>query len=295
MADFSKFGTVLKEGPNFSNSFSGDVGKIAEEKEWLKEVSPGVFLYRQEITGIFTKLRELFEKEVVYPMEFGEMVFSRLLLPQTLADFGCIKYTPELLFEATRGSTTRILDPVQCAPLYEAIRGQTLNYLPLLVYEPGIEPTFRNEKEEELDSFFKAKEFRRLELIYIGTPDQVRETRRTVEKYVLSYLTNLEINWRTTVGEPCCGFPETLDKYKKAQKPDEIPIHDIEVWLPHKEEWREIAGCGIEYDRLVKAFNVGPDQNLWSGCTGLGLNRLAYAFLAQHGFDKENWPAYLRE
>jgi hypothetical protein len=54
----------------------------------------------------------------------------------------------------------------------------------------------------------------------------------------------------------------------------------------------ELCGCSVEGDHLLRQFNVtaSDGRELWSGCVGVGLNRLVLAFLYQHGFDAARWP-----
>lgn len=37
------------------------------------------------------------------------------------------------------------------------------------------------------------------------------------------------------------------------------------------------------------------NQGLWSGCSGIGLERWASAFYTQKGFDPEKWPEAFRD
>jgi hypothetical protein len=37
------------------------------------------------------------------------------------------------------------------------------------------------------------------------------------------------------------------------------------------------------------------NKELWSGCSGIGLERWASAFYAQKGLDPDGWPAAFRE
>ncbi|MDG6221470.1 MAG: serine--tRNA ligase, partial [Candidatus Thermoplasmatota archaeon] len=50
-------------------------------------------------------------------------------------------------------------------------------------------------------------------------------------------------------------------------------------------------------DKYTKTFNIKSQtpKELWSGCTGIGLERWTAAFLAQKGLDPEKWPARFRE
>ena len=46
-----------------------------------------------------------------------------------------------------------------------------------------------------------------------------------------------------------------------------------------------------------KGFNVKSqgNQELWSGCSGIGLERWASAFYAQKELDADGWPEAFRE
>jgi len=50
----------------------------------------------------------------------------------------------------------------------------------------------------------------------------------------------------------------------------------------------EICGCSVEGDHLTRDFGIVHSDRapLWSGCCGIGLNRLVLALLYQHGFDE---------
>jgi len=48
--------------------------------------------------------------------------------------------------------------------------------------------------------------------------------------------------------------------------------------------------------KYTDAFNVkGQKADLWSGCSGIGLERWTVAFLAQKGLDPEKWPKAFRD
>ena len=58
------------------------------------------------------------------------------------------------------------------------------------------------------------------------------------------------------------------------------------------QDFDEIGGCTVEGDHHLISFDIRRDDGgpLWSGCCGIGLNRLAIGFLFQHGFDPSDWP-----
>jgi len=63
------------------------------------------------------------------------------------------------------------------------------------------------------------------------------------------------------------------------------------------QDFDEIGGCTIEGDHHLESFDIACDDGgpLWSGCCGIGLNRLAIGFLFQHGFDEAQWPDQVTE
>ncbi|HUR67929.1 MAG TPA: hypothetical protein VM370_01685 [Candidatus Thermoplasmatota archaeon] len=44
-------------------------------------------------------------------------------------------------------------------------------------------------------------------------------------------------------------------------------------------------------EKYTDAFNIkGQKADLWTGCSGIGLERWTVAFLAQKGLDFDKWP-----
>jgi seryl-tRNA synthetase len=257
-------------------------------------------------------------------------VFPRLIPTQALDSFQLTQYTPELLLTVP-DSPNRILDPVQCVSFYHHLRGSNIEpeRLPLKIVEALGGWTWRNESPDRLDGPYRAKEFARVEHVYVGTPEQVREARRQVTAALTGLLTELGLGWQVVVGSGCMDIPSVIAARNAARGPDDIPVQDIEVPirgalavpLPSAErvsgkhdefedgrlvsmpnssfylDTDELCGCSVEGDHLVASFGVtaGDSGPLWSGCCGIGLNRLVVGFLYQHGFDPNNWPAWVTE
>jgi len=103
--------------------------------------------------------------------------------------------------------------------------------------------------------------------------------------------------------EGCMEIPSLVRMQDEAQQPDEVPVQDIEVPLSSyrperfRPSWaadfderfdlREISGCSAEGSHLTESFRITSTdgQELWSGCCGIGLNRLVAAYLYRHGFE----------
>ena len=80
----------------------------------------------------------------------------------------------------------------------------------------------------------------------------------------------------------------------------EIGTIDYEAPLPYRGEggeWLEFQNVSVNGNKYPSGFNVKcqSGEELWSGCSGVGLERWASAFLAQKGLDPENWPEEFRK
>jgi seryl-tRNA synthetase len=76
---------------------------------------------------------------------------------------------------------------------------------------------------------------------------------------------------------------------------------DFEAYMPYRgnrkiSEWLEFQNLSILGDKYIKAFNIKAQKSeLWSGCSGIGLERWTAAFLAQKSLDPNNWPESFRK
>jgi seryl-tRNA synthetase len=67
---------------------------------------------------------------------------------------------------------------------------------------------------------------------------------------------------------------------------------DYEAVLPYNGNWIEFQNLSVNGEKYPKGFTVKSQSSepLWSGCSGVGLERWASAFLSQKGLDSSNWP-----
>jgi seryl-tRNA synthetase len=76
---------------------------------------------------------------------------------------------------------------------------------------------------------------------------------------------------------------------------------DFEAYLPYRgsredSEWLEYQNLSIIGDKFIRTFNIKAQHGeLWSGCSGIGLERWAAVFLAQKGLEPKNWPKQFRQ
>ncbi len=295
-----EIGNIIENCPSRPVKFNGDAFKTAKEKEWLLEFSEGQFVYTEDITKLFKAFQDIFRREVADRLGFKEWILPRLLPQVVLEKFGGVEYAPSSIFEATQFYEQPInrrkyfLDTVQSASLYYALSKKKIHYtdLPLKVFETIGGYQWRNEQREELHGFDKLFEYLKLEHVYVGLPEQVVASRRMQLERYKELFNELGLVYRVVVGAPCHSSPQNTERYEKARSLDEVPLFDFEFLIPHGDRWLEVCGACVEAGENTRSFGIRTieGKEIWSGCSGVGLNRMVYAFLSQHGFDSDEYP-----
>jgi seryl-tRNA synthetase len=72
---------------------------------------------------------------------------------------------------------------------------------------------------------------------------------------------------------------------------------EIRARLPFKESELAVGSYNYHQDFFGRHLNITlPDGSpAHTGCIAFGLERMAYAFLAQYGLDPDKWPVVVRE
>jgi seryl-tRNA synthetase len=321
-----EIGTVLKRQKTEQQPYGQKVMDKAIEFGWIKPFAPGQFIYTAEWTKLFRILQNGLLERGKNKLGFQEWIFPRKIPKAALDSFKLTQFTPDLLVKSDSNGND-FLDPVQCVSLYHVLRNTVIETkeLPLKIIECLGGWTWRNEDQQSLDGPYRAVEFARVEHVYIGSPEQVTKTRSEVQASLTEFLTELGLSWVVVVGNGCMDIPSITNTRQNAVVPDQVPVQDIEIPIrgalkpdlkrsanfPMESHYfyndgelvaeennafycdtDEICGCSVEGDHLVNDFNIRSSDNdqIWSGCCGIGMNRLLVGFLYQHGFEKSNWP-----
>lgn len=293
-------GDIIEDCLSCPIEFNGNAFKTAKERGWLIEFSEGQFVYTEGITNLFKAFQEMFRREVGEKLDFKEWILPRLLPKEVLEKFGSVEFAPRSIFQATqfyenpKNRRSYFLDTVQSASLYYALAKKKIQCadLPLKVFETIGGYQWRNERKEELHGFDKLFEYLKLEYVYVGLPEQVVNSRRLQAKRYKELFNELGLVYKVVVGAPCHTSPQNTERYEKAGSLDEIPLFDFEFLIPSENRWLEVCGTCVEADENTKSFGIETSggKELWSGCSGVGLNRMVYAFLSQRGFDAKKYP-----
>lgn len=311
------YGTVLEYHRPSNLPLASEVMEEALVRKWVMFFGDGQYVYGRN----WATLVRLLQVELVRRAQligFDEWILPRYIPRRAFDSFKLTQFAPDLLLSA---GPNACLDPVQCISFYEHLRGTVLTSkeLPIRVVEVMGGWTWRNETLEALDGPFRAKEFLRVEHVFCGTPEQVKQSRRDTRKSITGLLTELGLGWQIVVGKGCMDLPSLTQRRLGALVADDIPVQDIEIPIRralHKlpdlptpgttthgilegnrivetasdaDYWDhdEICGCSVEGDHLTTDFGILDEsgQPLWSGCCGIGLNRLVLGLLYQHGFE----------
>jgi len=194
----------------------------------------------------------------------------------------------------------------QCPVIYWSFTNETLadDSLPVLLYER----TANSGRYESggRHGMERVDEFHRIEPVYIGTKEHMLEIRqKMLDRYKKVFNDILELEWRMARVTPFymqqSGGFGVDDQGSEEEAEKSKGTIDFEAYMPYRgsreeSEWLEFQNFSIVGDKYTRAFNIkSQTRELWSGCSGIGLERWSTAFLAQKGLSPEGWPAGFRE
>lgn len=324
---------IVKKSIEKRMEFNGDPLITGLELGWVVQFpSRGQFIYTSKYAALFETIKAILIEEIAKKGGFKPFLLPKLIPFEVMKKMpGYFDSIPEGMFyvcppprepeafdnfkleyklkkdvpidelKKVLKDPAYVLAPAQCEPFwyyYSAITHKSDN-LPLKYYDAS-GYTYRWEGGG-VEGLVRVTEFQRIELTYLGLPEQVVNIRdEIVERGINVADKILDLEWRVTAAAPFYvkESSATFDPYNSK----EVPAYDIEIYLPYRgsrenSEWLEVAGCFVHKKKFVDSFKIKSEGNLeiWTGCTGLGVSRWVAAFLAEKGFKEENWPAIVRE
>ncbi|HRW83163.1 MAG TPA: serine--tRNA ligase, partial [Methanothrix sp.] len=183
----------------------------------------------------------------------------------------------------------------QCPPSWVFFQGRTLpnEDLPIRIFDRS--GTSHRYESGGIHGIERVDEFHRIEIVWMGTQDQVKEeAERLKDCYKRIFEEILELRWRMAWVTPWFMAQEGKTGLSEMTGAGTV---DYEALLPYSGAWIEFQNLSINGDKYPRGFNVKAQsgEQLWSGCSGVGLERWTSAFLGQKGLDPENWPEAFRK
>ncbi|MEA2054298.1 MAG: aminoacyl--tRNA ligase-related protein [Candidatus Thermoplasmatota archaeon] len=305
----------------------------SEEMQKLGWIVPGStkgkWFYRPPAAAIMRAMEKIALEEVVLPLGFNEVIEPMHVSLEMWLKTGHLEGMPGEMYYLCEPSSRdqnqweRFIDLVkitkevpeeelkknlkspkagvcyaQCPNIYFSFSGKTISddSLPILLFERSV-PSNRYESGGR-HGIERVDEFHRIEVVCIGTRAQLISLReKLMERYSHVFNDVLELEWRMAKVTPF--YMQQAGVVGQEEEADKGTI-DFEVWLPYggdrSKEWLEIQNISIIGDKYTKAFNIkGQKSQLWSGCSGIGLERLTIAFLSQKGIDPDKWPTAFKK
>jgi len=301
------------------------------KKDWLKQgPTKGKWFYRPQAAAILKTMEKIAIEEILKPLNFQEIIESNIVPFEVWLKTGHMEGMPGEFYYVSEPKTrdvdkwekfvdlTKITNEIpidelrknlsipkggicyaQCPLIYWSLKGKTISEksLPVLIYDnTAISGRYESGGRHGIE---RVDEFHRIEPVYIGTKKQLLDLREKMlkrYKYVFNNIFDLE--WRMAWVTP--WYMQQAGEIGDESTQDTGTI-DFEAYMPYrgsrkKSEWLEFQNLSILGDKYIKAFNIKSQKSeLWSGCSGIGLERWTTAFLAQKGINPDKWPEKFRK
>jgi seryl-tRNA synthetase len=327
----AEFWKLIWESKEKTPVWLKDPTEEMEHLGWLKQgPTKGKWFYRPQAAAILKTMEQIAIHEVLKPLGFQEVIESHIKPFDIWLKTGHMEGMPYEFYYVVEPKTRdaqdweRFIDltkitkevPVeelqknlsppaaglcyaQCPMIYWSFKGKTIaeSSLPVLVFDKtAISARYESGGRHGIE---RVDEFHRIEPVYIGTREQLLSLReKLLERYKHVFNDIFDLEWRMAWVTP--WYMQQAGKIGDESTQDTGTI-DFEAYMPYRgtpkdSEWLEFQNLSILGDKYISAFNIKAQKSeLWSGCSGIGLQRWTTAFLAQKGIDPENWPKGFRK
>lgn len=185
-----------------------------------------------------------------------------------------------------------LLSPAVCYHLYFALADQPLPRGQLAATAVG--NCFRYESSN-LVSLERMWNFTMREVIFVGDKDFVLENREVSRRFMEDVFAHVGLAYRVeSANDPF--FIGEFRRQAAFQSAFQLKF-EIRAHLPFRNGSLAVGSYNYHQDFFGRHLNITlPDGSpAHTGCTAFGLERMAFAFLAQFGPDPHQWPAEVRE
>jgi len=327
-----QYWSLLTSSPPREPLFRGDPTEEMLRRNWVRSgPTKGKWFLGPTAAHLLRTMERIALEEVLRPLDFQEVVAPHHDSFETLLKTGHLEGLPgefyyvseprtrdpaawerftdlvKITREVPEEELARMVSPpsavscyAQCPTIYWWLSGRTLatESLPLRIFDrAAVSNRYESGGRHGLE---RVDEFHRIEPVFLGPPEALVAFReKLLDRYSRVFNDVLELDWRTAWVTPFYMQQSGRVGVEDAQARVKGTI-DFEAYLPYRgtregSEWLEFQNLSIVGDKYTKAFAIKAQKgDLWSGCTGIGLERWLTAFLAQKGFDPDAWPAEFR-
>ena len=326
-----EFWKLIWESGEKKTNWSKDPTEEMVKLYWIKQgPTKGKWFYYAQAAAIMKTMEKIAIEEVLKPLGFQEIIESHIVPFEIWLKTGHLEGMPSEIYYVSEPASrdvekwerfidlTKITKTVpydelqknisvptagicyaQCPVIYWSFKGKTVSEksLPILVYDKtAISGRYESGGRHGIE---RVDEFHRIEPVYIGTKEQLIDLReKLIDRYKHVFNDIFDLDWRMAWVTP--WYMQQAGKLGETGTKDTGTI-DFEAYMPYRgnrknSEWLEFQNLSILGDKYIAAFNIKSQKSeLWSGCSGIGLERWTTAFLAQRGLDPEKWPGGFRK
>lgn len=285
----------------------------------IQQIHPGLFIWREPVATLLRFLDDMVLQRFAKPFGAHEEIYPNCIPVDGLGKANHFSSFPEHLhFLAHLPNDLEVLDafaenakgvtewkdielpgatrpklvnnPSTCYHCYSARRGSTIEENTALTVVTKCH-RFESANHKE---YGRLLEFSMREVVFLGEPDYVRATRaETLER-----VEQLATDWKLYGELVASNDPFFTNDYKakSAQQHRLAMKMEYRMLIPGKDKRLAMMSSNLHGPTFSKAFGITMGGRLINtGCLGFGLERLALAILAQHGYDPAGWPEGLRE
>ncbi len=320
-------GTIIAQSRSHKFFFEGDPTEEAAKLGWVKKFpGKGQWFYGPQMIALQRAVEEIFLEKLIDKLDFVECMWPKLIpipvmnkmrylegLPEGMYYCSAPRRDPEVfekfkqelvinkevpikLLKEGLKDPSYVLAPAQCEPFYEFFSHEVVDEseLPIKFFDRS-GWTYRWEAggAKGLD---RVHEFQRIELVWLGTPQQVEEIRDSTVEISHQLADEMELTWYTEIGDDPFYLEGRKVEERGIEFPD-VPKYEMRLSVPGQEKGVAVVSANVHGTHFIEGFSIkeAHKHRIWTGCTGVGVSRWIFGFLAQKGFDKENWPEDVRE
>ena len=319
-------GEIIARSGEFETYFEGDVTEKAIELGWIKAFpGRGQWFYGPQMTALQRVFEKILIDNIIEKLGFDECLFPKLIpiptmdkmryldgLPEGMYYCSAPKRDPEVfnkfknelainrevpmdLLKSGLKDPAYVLAAAQCEPFYEFLSHEVIDEkdLPIKFYDKsGWTYRWESGGAKGID---RVHEFQRIELVWIDKPEETSEIRDSTLELSHELATKLELEWYTEIGDDPFYLEGRKVENRGIEFPD-VPKYEMRLKVPGQEKGVAVVSANVHGTHFTEGFSIreAHKHTLWTGCTGFGLTRWLFGFLAQKGFDENNWPELIK-
>ncbi len=205
---------------------------------------------------------------------------------------GCTHHGNVTTPEDSYADASAMLSPTVCHHLYMSLSDSKLPEEGLIATAEG--NCFRYESRN-MASLERLWNFTMREVIFVGSSDFVQDGLKQAREMMKETFDDLALAYMIESATD----PFFVGNYRDQaayQSAFELKF-EVRALLPFKNDTLAIGSYNRHQDFFGRTLNIlqADGEFAETGCIGFGFERLAFAFVCQHGIDPHNWPSVPRE